>query len=265
MLRFSTSTFFLTTSWSRRWWLVVGWFLVIIIIIQNGNDDNNNSILYVSAKVACDSDQVCIEKLREGSLCQDGICTNPFASGCLRRLLPNDYPDLRVCHSDDDSTNNCSMEPLLYLNYTEIRIAPADWDSAIFLAWIYQILLSELMNVPVTIERGNGKNNNDKDETLDFYRLDNAYAEHYPVTSYTVDGIAKSTTLPDGDCRLTDEPCAHVLPEVWQGTDPIQGTADVLFTGQMGIEGFWMPQYTIEQDPSLASYFGLAGDANRKK
>ena len=220
-----------------------------------------------SAEVACSSDDVCIEKLRIGSECVKGFCTNPFVQGCLRRYLGEDeFPNLRVCNSDDPSNAEeeglCSNQPLHYLNYTEIRVHPADWDSAIFLAWFYQILLTELMNVPVSIERGAGRGPGMP--SLSFYDIDNSYGGSFPVTSYGVDGIQKSNEV-GGECRTTNEACAHILPEVWPGTDPYEGTADVMFTGQMGIEGFWMPSYTIERNPSLGTYYGLRGEENREK
>jgi hypothetical protein len=220
-----------------------------------------------SAKVACETDDICIAKLRLGSTCVDGYCTNPFASGCLRRHFGEErFPNLRVCNSDDpphfEEEGICSNEPLRYLNYTEIRVAPADWDSAILLAWLYQILLSELMDVPVSIERGEGSAPGTP--TLSFYDIDNAYGENFPVTSYSLDGVQRANEI-GGDCRETDEPCAHVLPEVWPGVEPHKGSADVMFSGQMGIEGFWMPKYTLEKDPSLGTFFGLTGEANREK
>lgn len=218
------------------------------------------------AEVACETDDICIEKLRLGSQCVGGYCTNPFVSGCLRQHLGEEkYPNVRVCNSDDPShfeeEGLCSNEPLHYLDYMEIRIAPADWDSAIFLAWLHQIILTEVMNVPVSIESGEGRV---PGASLSFYDMNNNYGDKFPVTSYSVEGLQKANQI-GGDCRETDEPCAHVLPEVWPGTDPIERSADVLFTGQMGIEGFWMPSYTIEKDPSLGTYYGLSGEKNREK
>ena len=40
------------------------------------------------------------------------------------------------------------------MNHPEIRIFAYDWESSLFQAWILQILLSELLDIPATIETG---------------------------------------------------------------------------------------------------------------
>ena len=112
-----------------------------------------------------------------------GTCrNNPYESGCLRSfhnhkmkkgggsaeedVLTTKYK-LRMCNSDDDktftiggmddvaSTTNgglCRIEE--YSDNFELRLHTQNWEAAIFEVWILQIVLSELLNVPTTVETG---------------------------------------------------------------------------------------------------------------
>ena len=40
------------------------------------------------------------------------------------------------------------------MDYTEVRVLAQDWESSIFQAWILQIVLSEILDVPVSVESG---------------------------------------------------------------------------------------------------------------
>ena len=87
-----------------------------------------------------------------------GCVINPFAKGCLITVaeergeldilsekLGKRFRHLeRVCNSNDAfkgrDDDDCVEEP--GHQYSEIRIAPGNWDSSILLSWILQILLS---------------------------------------------------------------------------------------------------------------------------
>ena len=106
-------------------------------------------------------------------ICSGNDCFNPFAKGCLitvaeergeldilSQKLGKRFRHLeRVCNSNDAididaidididmdidiegrDESNCVEEP--GHQYSEIRIAPGNWDSSILLSWILQILLS---------------------------------------------------------------------------------------------------------------------------
>jgi hypothetical protein len=71
---------------------------------------------------------------------------------------------VRVCNSEDGpdaaDLGHCRV-PYEGLDYMEIRIHNQNWESVFFESWVLQILLSEMLDVPVTIETGSpGVNNN---------------------------------------------------------------------------------------------------------
>jgi len=78
------------------------------------------------------------------------------------------------------------------------------------LSWIYQILLSEVFGVPVTIELGDGK----RRQEGSFYDRQNRFVK--PDHVYPVEHLLEAARV-KGDCTITDKPCAHILPEVWDG------------------------------------------------
>lgn len=97
-------------------------------------------------------DSLCAKKYRDGSYCTpEGVCWNPFVKGCLRSVLSKFEKKLRACNSDDppDAAFRGICVPS---EYEEVRILSQNWESPMFSSWIMQILLSELLNVPVTIE-----------------------------------------------------------------------------------------------------------------
>lgn len=104
----------------------------------------------VSAALPCSSDKECAHALRNGSLCLQGFCTNPyFHHGCIKSHLPG-WHKIRVCGSDDppeaEKNGHCRPSPM---DYMEIRALAQDWDSAIFSTWILQIFL--VSSAPVSV------------------------------------------------------------------------------------------------------------------
>lgn len=115
------------------------------------------------------------------------------------------------------------------LDYTEIRIHAQNWESAFFHAWILQIILSEVLYVPVSIETGM------PDKRLDFYDHDMPF--DYGV-GYDLNALRNAQEI--GDCRLLRRSpdqhrekalsegindgayvsCCHVIPEVGDGLVP---------------------------------------------
>lgn len=227
--------------------------------------------------LGCLSDSECKAKFGETSACLvdvDGIgsCSNPFAAGgCLvNRLVGEEWARKRVCNSQDPQgaieQGLCRESPL---DYTEIRIQSQNWESAIVVTWMMQILLSELLDVPVSIETSDfsgstltnlyGQNarldlmgwaNN-----LDAMRLGQAHKDCVPLT-----------TNPD-----KYQPCAHVISEAWGSNqwapelinegilEPTQAM------GELGHEGWYIPLHTALTEPTLLHYSGLVGEENREK
>lgn len=213
------------------------------------------------AGVACNETSACELALRPGSKCgADGFCTNPFAGGCLSRMLGGTKKKPRTCNSDDDgaSPNNgkdCAPSPL---DYEEVRIAPNNWESAMFYAWILQILLSEVLDVPCTIDTGPGGG------ALSFYDERNGFA--FPKKANNFDALYEANDV--GDCRYSEseKSCAHVITEVWQGKRELNETAvEREGNGMVGHVGWFVPRFAAEDDPSVTHYLGLVGDHNRKK
>ena len=253
------------------------------------------STVVVDAVVSCQETFECQAALRPGSECVNGSCTNPFhKGGCLQRMSSLSHKwttttTTRICHSEDTAeaaaAGYCHLptndESDTSLPYAEIRIAGQNWESAFFQAWILQILLTELLHVPATIETGR------PGVHLDFYHVDSPF--DYGGVSYDWEALRNANLVEGGDCRLLaadnnddddddDDPekyqsCAHVIPEVWEGQrqnvrelereavieSPPQGM------GALGQTSWFIPRFTGVRDPTLLTYLGLSGEANRRK
>ncbi|CAB9505194.1 Gamma-aminobutyric acid (GABA) B receptor [Seminavis robusta] len=238
------------------------------------------------ASVACNTTEQCVAILQQpGSStdCVDGYCTNPFQEGCLRHYLGTDrFPSKRTCNSEDmifseetqewvyDDTH-CQISPF---GYSEIRILSQNWESAMFTSWILQIVLSELAQVPATIE-SSGPN-----RQLNFY--DPAMSFSYGALGYDFDALQRANTVLLGatcprQWRQTDnatlyQSCAHVITEVWSGHAPTVAeltAASVLEppegTGAVGKLSWFLPKFVAKRDPSLTHWLGIAGDFHRRK
>ena len=125
----------------------------------------------IADSVPCRSNQDCETLLRKGSECWDGSCTNPYAKGgCLKNHLPEEFTNIRTCNSQDsqeliDDETFCRPSEM---DYMEVRIGSQNWEGAFFTVWIMQVLLSELLNVPVSIETG------ERDKNVNFYHIHSA-------------------------------------------------------------------------------------------
>uniref|UniRef100_A0A7S4IYQ5 G-protein coupled receptors family 3 profile domain-containing protein n=1 Tax=Odontella aurita TaxID=265563 RepID=A0A7S4IYQ5_9STRA len=237
----------------------------------------------VSAALPCASDAECESAFRAGSTCDPSTstCTNPLRSGCLRSYHP-DWTRRRVCHSDDPpgaaSEGEC-VPPDADLDYPEVRIHAQNWESSFFSTWALQILLSEVLGVPATVETGS------PDATLDFYDGGNAFGYG---TSKDFESLRRARDAPvAGDCRTVPrtagggpdggvtsyQSCSHVIPEVWHGQlEDVR--RDLLREGvveppqALGVlaQGLWfVPRFTGERDQTLLNYLGLRGEKNRRK
>ena len=182
--------------------------------------------------VSCTTDNDCGESqglIRGVSVCENGKCTNPFEQGCLHTMgkkygtksiqVPSAFEEIRICNSDDGLKQglekHCRKPTLAdFFQYDEIRIAPSNWESAIFMSWIFQILLTELLEVPATIENGDGKKGVGSfyDRNNGFTFVDGNYENEIHTTLW------ESERLQD-NCSKTDKPCAHVLPDIWHNNE----------------------------------------------
>lgn len=136
-----------------------------------------------------------------------------------------------------------------------------------------QILLSEILGVPTTLETGM------PNAVMQYYDEQNRF--QFGTTSNNLQAFRNAVELGDGDCRNivqngTDPEdylnCAHVIPEVWTArSKQVQEyiREDILDPplglGALGVEGWYIPKYTAETDPSLTSWIGMQGEENRHK
>jgi len=223
--------------------------------------------------VACVQTSDCETILRQGSQCVDGFCTNPFYhGGCLKSLLPDDVRDnlkkrLRVCNSQDppeaEQLGYCRPSPM---KYAEIRIGGRNWESAMFGAWIMQILLSEILDMPTSIEGGV------PGLDLNFYHPNNAFEFWKAEFDPALTELTSATRVKDCSTVTSDpdhyEPCSHILPEVWWATydeSAFEGLEKIGDLGVMAEGAMFIPLFAVEDDATLTSFVGLRGEANRRK
>jgi len=208
--------------------------------------------------------------------------SNPYQSGCLRSKEIEQLTTkavlsrkVRICNSDDPpealDAGICRKET--DFDYMEIRISSENWSSVIFEAWILQILFSEILDVPTTIETGF------PDVKLNFYDAENSFGGFANGQDWGVLETASNLI----DCRKANrsrssedsnyEPCAHFIPEVWDYSyrDAFKYYVDNKLVeipqglGAFVQEGWYVPRFTVERDSSVLSYLGLAGEENRHK
>lgn len=198
--------------------------------------------------------------------------TNPYYSGCFHGRLAN-WTKPRVCRRDDDDHmashhHLCRSPP--FDEYLEIRIGAGNWDSATALGWLMQIILSEIVGVPTSIETGAAGS------SRDFYDPQGRIENDSGVNPSLAFGTVKK--LEDGDCRqvrshnddnVNEEylPCAHFIPEAWGLTqDNVRNEImePPAALGVLGDEAWFVTKFTVDQHPELVSYHGLAKPDNRE-
>ena len=218
--------------------------------------------------VPCTSSGDCETAVGPGYECRMGRCSNnPYDQGCLSEKLPG-WTKRRMCNSEDppDAAQRgiCRTSPFQQM---EIRISSQNWESAFFESWILQILLSEMLDVPTTIETGQ------PDDHLNLYD---------PTSPFDYGAANDWAALKRGNelvnCDLANrspenyQTCAQVIPEVWLSRvaelsqllneGAIEPPLDL---GALGLQNWFVPKFTGMRDKTLLSYMGLVGEANRRK
>ena len=170
--------------------------------------NNINPALHVTDKISPSLSSPVSRVIKESN-----VIINPYTSGCLhtKELVSQ----IRVCNSEDPLEASASgICRLPEVDYMEIRIFSDNWESITFEAWILQIILSELLDVPTTIEAGSYEG------SLNFYHPDAPMEYGIPLS----DNEALKFAHGVGDCRLANkdsadsyEACAHFDPERWTG------------------------------------------------
>ena len=168
----------------------------------------------------------------------------------------------RVCNSEDPLPETVERgvcrEPLF--EYDEIRIQSQNWDGAIFGTMVLQIVLSELLDVPATIETGTF------DAKLNFYHPDSPFGYGAPYDWKAFEGAAAKGNV---GCTKSDrskenyQSCANAVIETYSTKKQNLVKDGIVLPPQfMGnvIDQTWhITKFSAERDPSLISYFGLRG------
>eukprot|EP00980_Cylindrotheca_fusiformis_P004723 scaffold1004_cov105-Cylindrotheca_fusiformis.AAC.6 len=204
----------------------------------------------------CVTDAECEELYRKGSKClESGSCSNPYVSGCLHAMNPEDYHK-RICNSDDVDQERCRTSPTT-MAYPEIRVHNQDWEVAIILSWIVQVYLMELLDVPVSVGLGNDT------AISSFYSMETALP--FSRKTYSFDAIEKANEV-GGNCMLTEEDCVHLIPDVWLGQKETMlrafddGQIDYLDgNGQVGKISWYIPAFTAARHPLTVTHVGMEG------
>lgn len=212
---------------------------------------------------------------QENSRClPSGMCSNPYEFGCLRVKRPEEFGQRRRhCNSDDEyhtqaakaakqgldledyEDEQCEISPM---GYPEIRIHNQNWEVAVFFSWIFQIFLSEELNVPTTV----GLTKGEETAVSSFYSPDATVLPMSAVT-YGWDGISKANEV-NSNCLATEEQCAHMIPDVWLSqrykweAEFKRGQVDnVDGNGQVGGVYWYIPTFTMRRYPAFLSHLGL--------
>lgn len=170
--------------------------------------------------------------------------------------------------SDDARAKGLCRKP--EFEYMEVSIYAQNWDSAIYQAWILQILLSEMLDVPTVVDTwkaGQLKTN--------FYNPSNKL-DYEEGSSFN--GLQEARRVID--CRKAKaDPnnytfYSHMEQEYWPGShrftrmrgvieDRVIGNPEA--GGLIGIGGWFVPEFTTKRDPSLTHYFAYQGKEIRQK
>ena len=206
--------------------------------------------------IPCSNDAECVSETRPGSTCTaEKFCSSPYANGgCLANRLTN-WTKVRVCNSQDPpealELGHCRESPL---DYTEIRIGLQNWESATFVVYAMQILLSELLDVPTSVETSfiDAKGNfYDPLHQLNYGWSDDERALNRSASS--THGDCVEFTTPENETEYLS--CSHLLPETMgssRWTPPFiqAGVLEPTYPmGELGREGklgiAWVPSYPL--------------------
>ena len=183
----------------------------------------------VISNIPCTTTSDCQKRLITPgvSVCSNGQCTNPFEQGCLKVMqvthgeknftrIKRVFEKIRICNSDDyyrtRDTRSCRVpEWKQFFEYGEIRIANSDWSSALVFSWMMQIILTEVLEIPATIENGA---NYVQGEGSFYNKLNDFVYAAYGESNETSAILEAEKEGVNGDCTNTNNACAHIIPDV---------------------------------------------------
>jgi len=250
----------MTHTWWQRYPTFI-WWMTAALMLHLGR-----SIVHSrEGSFPCSKDDECEQRYNTTSsycIAETGTCSNPFRMGCLYARGGEGRRKKRVCNSDDSKgSKECIVSELdvhLPNPYPEIRIHNADWESSIFMSWIYQVILMEFAEVGATV----GLRSEDTISSS-FYDVENRGLQ-FSQDQYPFEALVLGNERMD--CSSTNLPCVHVLPEVWRrdASDidlPIERIIEpVTENGLLGNSGLKIPLVLAKQYPELSVWFGWAGE-----
>ena len=185
------------------------------------------------------------------SVCEDGLCTNPYEQGCLKAYAETHgkknltwmketvLEKIRICNSDDDADKDNDDSRRVggnalcrnpdwkgHFNWGEIRIGSSIDSDSLLYSWMLQIILTEVLEVPATIEHFVNKTNGKGS----FYDRKLLYPHINFVKSTLNEFDALEEAFVQEDCRKTKQPCSNVIADL--------SNRDIIQYGEYGIEFF---------------------------
>ena len=151
------------------------------------------------------------------------------------------------------------------MGYSEVRINNQNFESMYLQTFLLQIILSEILDVPTSVETGS------VDSNMNFYHPYRSYDRGAGRNDQESLKVAKEF---DGDCGLARQqrtndkndttyiPCAHIVPEMWNINAAFQLERGDIIEPPKGVgvlyqEGWFVPKFTAQRKPHLLSYIGL--------
>eukprot|EP00949_MAST-11_sp_MAST-11-sp1_P003258 g3258.t1 len=166
----------------------------------------------------------------------------------------------RTCRAFENPKDFECTENLL--NAPTIVVSPGNWESSVHVAWVFQIIASEYLHIPVYVTPSSNGISRDfySTATWDLGDMD-----------YDWDGLRRGNEKIT--CMLEEElthhmkrdSCVHILIDVWESqaervqnfTSP-EGFAELLDkVGYQGGLGWYTHAHAVNKLPALATYRGL--------
>jgi hypothetical protein len=132
-----------------------------------------------------------------------------------------------VCNSDDardaEALGLCVAPE--FEGYMEVRMTAGNWETSFFNAWLLQILLSEILGVPTTLEPGMPKtriNYYDTTGAVEYGEIQNtrAFENAHKYTDCRHLTEHNQNLDDDADPYTEYEPCSNFIPEFWSADGP---------------------------------------------
>ena len=210
---------------------VTSFFTTLIVFFILNKERSTTVLAQDLFQNSCVTNEDCQTKqiTKGDSICENGLCTNPYEKGCLKvmgqkygfknmtRIKNHFFGKTRICNSGDygekvhlkGGCRQADWDDFFHLG--EIRIGNNPWETSLVFTWIFQILLTEILEVPATVENGPDYQKNTTFGS--FYDREMRYFQSNYKDGTAFDAILQASRV-GGDCRKSNVPCAHILPDI---------------------------------------------------